>query len=85
MRVTLSHVRIRLNLSGFRRLRTSPAARAMVMARAERIARAAGPGFVTRESPGRNRARAVVFPDTPAAAARNRRDLVLLRSISAGR
>ncbi len=52
---------VKLNNAGFRALRTSDAARRLVMQHAERIARAAGRGVeaVETEEP-RNRARAAV-------------------------
>lgn len=85
MQVTFRVTKTKLNIPGFRKLRTSPQAKAMVLARAKRMAAAAGSGFVAEPSPSRNRARATVFADTPEARARDAKDLVLLRSISAGR
>lgn len=85
MKVTVKMGPVKLNLPGFRALRTSPGAQALVMDRARRWAAACGPGFVAEQSPGRNRARAVVYPDTPAARARDRADLVMLRNINAAR
>lgn len=40
---------------------------ALILDAAEQTARAAGDGFVAKQSPGKNRARAVVVPDTPEA------------------
>ncbi len=60
--------KLKLNLKGFRELRTSPAMDRLILEKAETVARAAGPGFKAEASPGKNRARAVVVPDTAEAA-----------------
>lgn len=79
----------RLNLAGFKELRKSPAAEAMVMDAAEKIARAAsatsGEEYEAKQSPGRNRARAVVAPATPEAAVDSATNFTLLKSMNAGR
>jgi hypothetical protein len=60
--------RLKLNLKGFRELRTGPAATRLVREAAEKVAGAAGEGFEAQMSPGKSRARAVVVPTTPEAA-----------------
>lgn len=60
--------RIKLNLKGFRDLRTLPVMDDLVFEKAEAVARRMGDGFKAERSPGRNRARAVVVPDTAEAA-----------------
>jgi hypothetical protein len=67
-------VRVKLNNKGFRELRTSAAMDRMILAKAEKVARRAGPGFTAEGSPGRNRARAVVVPDSAEAAIETARD-----------
>lgn len=61
-------VKIKLNNAGFRELRTSAKMDAFILAKARRVAARAGPGFKAELSPGSNRARATVFPDTADAA-----------------
>lgn len=83
-------VRVKLNLRGFREFRTHPLAQAAVLARLQRIAAAAnaasGGGYVADMSTtAKQRARGVVRPDTPAAAADSSRNLTLLKSLDAGR
>lgn len=53
--------RVKLNMAGFRQLRTSPAVRKFVQEQAEKLADAAGSGVeaVETESP-RNRARSAI-------------------------
>lgn len=84
-RITVKQGPSKLNLRGFRTLRTSPGAKRLVGRHARAWAAAAGPGFVAKESPSSNRARWVVAPDTPAAQKRDLTDLVLLRTINAAR
>jgi hypothetical protein len=82
----MAQVRIKLNLRGFRELRTSPEMDAEILRRARRVAQAAGPGFVAEQSPGVNRARAVVVPDSAEAALETARNpSVLIGALSAGR
>lgn len=82
-------VSIKLNIAGFRALRKSPAAQALVMDAAQRIAeeasRISGEAYDARPSPGRNRARAVVAPSTLEAAVDSAENLTLLRSLNAAR
>ncbi len=58
----------KLNIAGFRELRTSDTMDRLMLKQAEKVARAAGPDFKAELSPGKNRARAVVIPDSAAAA-----------------
>ena len=60
--------RIKLNLPGFRELRTSKAADDLVFGLAEKVAAKAGPDFIAERSPSKNRARATVTPNTAEAA-----------------
>ena len=69
---------LKLNLRGFRELRTSAPAEALTEKVARRAAAAAGPGFVAERSPGKNRARWVVVPDTAEAALETARNPSLL-------
>ncbi len=86
--MTFKVVSIKLNVAGFRALRKSEGAQALVMRSAEAIAAAAsesGYPYDAKASPGRNRARAVVAPSTPEAAVDSAANLTLLRSLDAGR
>jgi hypothetical protein len=71
-------VRVSLNNKGFRELRTSPKMDAFILAKAEKVALAAGTEFKAEPSPGTNRARAVVVPDSAEAALQTARDPHLL-------
>lgn len=67
-------------------LLTSPEVQADLQRRAERIAAAAGDGFVAEQSrPVRRRARSAVIAVTYEARRRNSKDNVLLKSLDAGR
>lgn len=75
-----------LGNKGFRALRTSSGAHALVEAEAQKVlARAqAGAGrsrFGMRSTSGRNRAGAIVFTENPAAMVRNARDNTLVRAL----
>lgn len=61
------NVRVELNLSTLRKILKSPEVEADLLARARRIAAAAGPGMEAESMIGRNRARASVVTVTPAA------------------
>lgn len=67
------------------KLLESPAVKADLKRRADRIAAAAGPGFEASVVSGRNRARASVITATPEARLAEARDHVLLRALDAGR
>lgn len=71
---------------GFREMRTSPGAHALVEAEAQKVlARAqAGAGksqFGMRTTSGRNRAGAIVFTENPAAMVRNAKHNTLVRAL----
>lgn len=83
--VTMRVESIKLNIPGFRELRKSEGAKALVNGAAGRIASACGDGYVAEESPGRNRARAIVHPDTTEARIDSLKNLTLLRNLRAGR
>lgn len=78
-------VRIVLNRKGVRDLLRSPQVKADLERRAKAIAAAAGPGHAVDSETGRNRARAAVFTDDPAAMAAEAKNHQLLLSIDAGR
>ncbi len=84
-----SIVSIKLNNAGFRALRKSPGAQALVMDAARKIAEEAssqsGEAYEAHPSPGRNRARAVVVPMTAEAARDSLENLTLIRSLNAAR
>ncbi|GAB3622581.1 hypothetical protein GCM10027418_06630 [Mariniluteicoccus endophyticus] len=85
--VTITVGKTKLNIAGFRKLRTSPAAKARIHRAAEGIAAAAGPGFaaVPPEKQSTNRYRETVQPTTPEAQEQDLRDLTLIRAIDGGR
>lgn len=78
--------RIKWNLSAFEELRREPGIRRELAERAERIADAAGSGYVA-EGPehGRTRDRAAVVTETGDAIADNARHQTLLHSLDSGR
>lgn len=79
-------VRVKLHNAAFRELRTSAKMDREILKRAERVARRAGLEFKAELSPGRNRARAVVVPDTADAALETARDPHrLIAALDAGR
>lgn len=84
----MADTKVKLNLKGFRDLRTSPAVVADIERRAKAIANAAGEGYAVLpiQSP-RNRARAIVTtePGNYPAIVREARDHRLLGALDAGR
>lgn len=77
---------LKLNIPGFHKLRTLPVMDDLVMDAAKKAAEAAGPDFVAELSPGKNRARATVHPNTEAAAVKTARDPhLLLAALNAAR
>lgn len=78
-------VRAVLNGREVRRLLKSPEVTAELLRRGERIAAAAGPGFVAKPSMGPNRARVAVVATTAAAQRAEARDGALSMSVDAGR
>lgn len=79
-------VRIKWRFKAFEEIRRDPAVRRELSERADRIAEAAGPGYVA-EGPehGRTRDRAAVVTETAAAMVDNARNQTLLHSLDAGR
>ena len=82
--MTIKIESIKLNYKGFRALRRSDEARKWVNATAKRIADACGDGYTADESPGRNRARAIVHPTTTEARIDSLKNLTMLRNMRAG-
>lgn len=74
--------KFKINEAAFRKLRTSEAAHNIVKQAAERVAAAAGPGFVAKRGRGSNRARYVVVPTTPEAYRANAKHLAVVRALS---
>lgn len=75
-----------LGNKGFRALRTSAGAHALVEAEAQKVLSRAQSGagksqFGMRSTSGRNRAGAIVYTENPAAMVRNARDNTLVRSL----
>lgn len=83
--LTIKIESVKLNWAGFRQLRRCDGAKALVNGAAGRIAAACGEGYVAEESPGRNRARAIVHPDTTEARIDSLQNLTMLRNLRAGR
>ncbi|MEZ5380159.1 MAG: hypothetical protein R2754_00030 [Microthrixaceae bacterium] len=77
--------RVKLNLSGFRKLRTDPAVVADLQKRADAIAAKAGPGHKAEASKGRTRAIGMVWTDTHEARLAEAHERRLARAIDAGR
>ena len=77
--------RIVWNRRGFEALRRHPAVLANLRSRADRIAAAAGDGFVAQSGQGKTRARAAVIAATYQARRRTSKDNTLLRALDAGR
>lgn len=73
------------NRNAAREILKSPAVRADIQRRANRVAAAAGPGFEAWARSGRNRARASVEASTYEARKKNSRENTLLRALEAGR
>ncbi|QGZ16903.1 hypothetical protein SEA_LITTLETOKYO_11 [Arthrobacter phage LittleTokyo] len=71
--------------AGFRAILRSPAVRADLEARGQRIAAAAGEGVGLESNVGANRARVTVATETREAAEREATDKSLTRAIGAGR
>lgn len=78
--------KIKLSYKGFRQLRTSAPAEALVERAAKKASDAAGPEFEAQRAPGKNRARWVVVPTTADAALETARNPAhLVRSLNAAR
>lgn len=78
-------MRITLNRAGVGEILKGAPMEAEMLRRAESIARSAGEGFEATSVQGRTRARALVYATTYEAAARQRKDNVLMRAFDAGR
>lgn len=77
-------LRITWNIAGFRDLRRSAAAEALVTGLAEATAAASGDGVEVQVRRGKSRVRAVAITATPAAMVRNARDNTLVNNLGAG-
>lgn len=71
----------RLNHKAFRQIRTSAGVHYYTKEVAERVAAAAGPGFVVKEGRSINRARYVVVPKTKAAHKANYEQYAVIRAL----
>jgi tRNA A37 threonylcarbamoyltransferase TsaD len=80
-----SKIRIDINSGGIQELLKSAPVRALLQAKADRIAAAAGPGMVASSRVGKTRARASVITDTFKAMRAEATDRALTRAIDAGR
>jgi hypothetical protein len=80
-----SNIRVDVNQSAIRDLLRSREVERDLLARAQRIARAAGEGYEADSQIGTNRARASVRTVGPAAAMDEAIDHTLLRALDAGR
>jgi hypothetical protein len=78
-------IRIDVNDAGIRALLKSPEVQAMLKAKADRIAAAAGPGMEATSWAGRTRARASVITATAKARRAEATNRSLTRAIDAGR
>ena len=78
-------IKVTLNSKGIEAVLKSAAMRDALGKKAAAIAAAAGEGYSSEATIGRTRALAMAFADTDAAAASERDDLTLTRSIDAGR
>ena len=81
--MTIKIESIKLNYAGFRALRKCAEAQQWVDETAKRIADACGDGYVAEDQPGRNRARAIVRPDTTEARIDSLQDLTMIRNMRA--
>lgn len=78
-----------LGNKGFRELRTSAGAHALVEAQAQKVLARAQSGagksqFGMRSTSGRNRAGAIVYTDNPAAMVRNAKHNTLVKALGGG-
>lgn len=81
----MAKVKIELNRAGVRVLLTGPEMQADLLARANRIAAAAGEGFEAETKVGANRAHATIRTATWAARRAEARDRALTKALDAGR
>lgn len=80
-----SKIRVDISSAGIQEVLKSSPVRAFLLAKAERIAAAAGPGMLASSRVGRTRARASVITDTYKAKRAEATDRRLTRAIDAGR
>lgn len=77
--------KIKWNIEGFKALRKSPEVMSDLIARGNKVADAAGPGFEISPVTGKNRGRVSVRTATAEAREDNARSNSLVRAIDAGR
>lgn len=80
-----SKIRVDINSAGIQDLLKSSPVRAFLLAKAQRIAAAAGPGMTASSRVGKTRARASVITDTYKARHAEATNRSLTRAIDAGR
>lgn len=71
----------KINNAAIRAIRVSEPVQQFVQSQAEKVAKAAGPGFVVKRGRGVNRARFVVVPTTPEAYKANYVNLAVVRAL----
>lgn len=81
----MGSVRVDVNDAGIQALLKSPEVRALLKAKADRIAAAAGGGMEASSWTGRTRARASVITATSGARRAEAKDRALTRALDAGR
>ena len=74
-------MKLKFNRDAFRDLRLEPGVIAFTKEIAEKVAAAAGPGFVVKRGLGRNRSRYTVVPTTPEAYKANADNLAVVRAL----
>lgn len=75
------NVRVKFNRKAFEELRKSPGVDAFTREVAEKVAAAAGPGFIVKRGLGRRRARFTVVPSTPEAYKANYENYAVVRAL----
>lgn len=75
----MARIRYKSNRAGLLEVLASGEVAALVDSHAQRLASAAGDGFVASQQMGARRQRAIVYADTWSAKHRNRRDNTLVR------
>ena len=77
----MSTTRLKFSKGALRDIRRAPGIAAFTREVAEKVAAAAGPGFVAKRSIGRNRSRYTVVPTTPDAYRANYEELAVVRAL----
>ena len=72
---------MKFNRAAFRAIRLDPGVQAFTKEVAEKVAAAAGPGFVAKPGAGTNRARYTVVPTTPEAYRANANNLAVVQAL----